>query len=383
MKNARFSKRLLAVIVSVLILVGALVVPMTAAASTPIVDTPITSLDVANGYAEQSIIKDKKPVMLYGDYYGDNSFAGLVHIRTDGITKLTDGTVGTGSGHADFAYSDKVNNDGNNMDKNIRVAWAIDGKATVTGFMLFNRATSSSAGDHTEYEVYVGNDLQTLFSADNKVHTYTAADGAAFNGVYNEFTNENIKSGYYVGVYLLDACSHADTADCFGNCSYHRISEIAFLGTVDANDKPAYTLDSNFFNHSIYSPNKAYATDGEYTYQNSLVNTSNVVIDDTVVFSGNDVVNKAFINDGNISNQVEYRSATGKTVTFELGTVYEISKFSYWHQQSSERKDSYEIYVGNDKDTLYNDANKVFTWNAATSLRSMRQDVTFNKTPVG
>jgi len=383
MKNNRFSKRLLAVMVSILILVGALVVPMTAAASTPIVDTPITSLDVANGYAEQSIIKDKKPVLLYGDYYGDNSFAGLSDIRTDGITKLTDGTVGTGSGHADFAYSGKINNDGNNMDKNIRVAWAIDGKATVTGFMLFNRATSSSAGDHTEYEVYIGDDLGTLFSADNKVHTYTAADGAAFNGVYNEFTNENVKSGYYVGVNLVDACSHADTADCFGNCSYHRISEIAFLGTVDANDKPAYTLDSNFFNHSSYSPSKAYDTTGDFTYANSLVNSSNVVIDDTVTFSGNDIVNKANINDGNISNQVEYRSATDKTVTFELGTTYEIEKLSYWHQQSSERKDSYEIYVGNDEATLYTEANKVFAWNAASSLRSMRQVVTFNKDVIG
>ena len=382
MKNNRFSKRLLAVAVSVLMLVGAIVVPMTAVASTPIVDTPITSLDVANGYAAQSIIKDKKPVLLYGDYYGDNSFAGLVDMRADGTTKLTDGTVGTGSGHADFSYANQVNSDGNNMDKNIHVAWAMDGKATVNGFMLFNRATNSSAGDHSEYEVYVGDDLQTLFTAANKVHTYTAADGAAFNGVYNEFTNENVKSGYYVGVKLLDACSHADTADCFGNCSYHRISEIAFLGSVDTTDKPDYVLDSNFF-YSGYSPSKAYDTDGDYTYQNSLVNTSNVVIDESVVFSGNDIVNKAYINDGNISNQVEYRSATDKTVTFKLGTVYEIKKFSYWHQQYSERKDSYEIYVGNDEATLYNAANKVFAWNAAASLRSMRQDVTFNKEVVG
>lgn len=382
MKNRSFSKRLIAVAVSVLILVGALVVPMTAIASTPIVDTPITSLDVANGYAAQSIIKDKKPVMLYGDYYGDNSFAGLVDMRADGTTKLTDGTVGTGNGHADFSYASKVNSDSSNLDKNIHVAWAIDGKATVTGFMLFNRATNSSAGDHSEYEVYVGNDLQTLFSASNKVHTYTAADGAAHNGVYNEFTAENVKSGYYVGVNLVDACSHADTANCTASCTYHRISEIAFLGTVDTTDKPDYVLDSNFF-YSNYSPSKAYDTDGDYTYQNSLVNTSNVVIDDTVVFSGNDIVNKEYINDGNVSNQVEYRNATDKTITFKLGDMYEINKISYWHQQNSERKDSYEIYVGNDEATLYTAANKVFDWNAAASLRSMRQDVTFNKEVIG
>ncbi len=380
MKNRSFSKRLIAVAVSVLILVGALVVPMTAIASTPIVDTPITSLDEANGYAAQSIIKDKKPVMLYGDYYGDNSFAGLTDMNTTGMTKLTDGTVDTG--HGDIAYSGKVNSDSANLDKNIHVAWAVDGKATVTGFMLFNRATGNSAGDHSEYEVYVGNDLQTLFSAANKVHTYTAADGAANNGVYNEFTAENVKSGYYVGVNLLDACSHADTTNCDNLCAYHRISEIAFLGTVDTTDKPDYVLDSNFFYHN-YSPSKAYDTDGDYTYQNSLVNTSNVVIDDTVVFSGNDIVNKEYINDGNISNQVEYRKATDKTVTFKLGTVYEIEKLSYWHNQNTERKDSYEIYVGTDEATLYNAANKVFAWDAAASLRSMRQDVTFNKEVIG
>ncbi len=378
MKNFRFSNRLIAVAVSLLILVGALLVPITAFASTPIADTPITSLDDANAYAQQSIIKDKKPVMVYGDYYGDNSFAGLVDCRTDGVVKLTDGTVGTGSGHADFSYANNVNGDSANIDKNIYVAWETGGKATVTGFMLFNRATHTSAGDHSEYEVYVGNSLDTLFNAGNKVHTYTAPENAAYNGVYNAFKNENVKTGYYVGVKLLDACSHTDTANCGAVCTYHRISEISFLGTVDANDKPDYVLNSNFF-YSGYSPSKAYDTDGDYTYANSLVNTSNVVIDDTVVFSGNDVVNKAYINDGNVSNQVEYRSATNKTITFTLGTVYQINRFSYWHQQNSERKDSYEIYVGNDLANLYTAGNKVFTWNAATSLRSMRQVVTFNK----
>lgn len=364
MKKIIFSRKLVAVLVAVIMLAGTLVVPMISVASTP---TEVTQLNSSNGPstveagASGSLIAGKKPILAQTS--PDGTLSGTYNAGFSDAALLTDGTTTTN--HTDFA----AYNGGTYYDTNSYIAWQLDCKAEVNGFLLYNTNTASAV-NHASYEVYVADSLAALFDSANLVHTYQAADGASDNGQKVTFGTDSIKSGYYVGVKLLKACSHADTADCTVglHCDSYRLSEIAFYGTKNTADTLGYTENAAFYSGTNYG----YDTDGEYTYAKSLINPT--VHPGVTISASAGGSNVATANDGNTTNQWEIWNGA-PTVTITLESETKITGFSYWHNNAT-RKDSYEVYVGSNQATLFS-GTPVYKWDASKGIRSMRQDVRF------
>lgn len=297
-------------------------------------DLTVTNTAIAANHSN-SLIGGKLPMAEYTDNGAVlNDIGGYKNVTTvsgsaNWDTVLTDGVTEGGSSHADIYDA-----------QNVKLVYQLDKVSEITGFEMWQNNISGS-NFQTSYEVYVGDAPDTIFDT-APVYTYNVGDERKPMGQSVTFSGAYRKTGSYVAVrFLSTVTDHAA-----------RISEIAFYGNAT---------------EVSTGPKVATLSSAKITISDSLISGKTPVDTDT---SGN----VGLLTD----SMLEIEDFQGNYVTYQLDAVSSISRFSF----VSGYKDltvGYEVYISNSLSSLYDTANKVFTWKRAYQPISLTQTVTFEE----
>lgn len=268
---------------------------------------------------------------------------------------------------------------------------------------LYIMSAHRAAAALCNYEVYIGDDKDTLYTDANHVYSFNyggyyipwSDDAAAkatklnhANGDNNSegqiytFNGETKPTGKYIGLKINDAASSTTYPGWF------YISEIGALGRqlsavntdVTNATKQAKLSVSSFYDMSLQTANVTasdvaaiYASD---TDLHSSLNSVKLTNAERESFVPN-TTQLGFITDGYIYNELEAKlrstwnytnnclvtqadgSAAGY-LTADYGSIYEFSKlYLFSHIRNRFAFADYEIYVANSENDLYNSENKV------------------------
>ncbi len=261
-----------------------------------------------------------------------------------------------------------------------------------------------------KYEVYLGNDKDTLYSAENLIYSYDYKDMDQRSGA-QLVTFNNVPSGRYFAVRILDTLSleGTDTAS-----AYARIAEIGLFGEKVTN----YTVEHRREDHD----GTDLLSDAEYSAlgTNLLKNSLAVVYDPGADYNSHTQISYSSLNggeaellkltDGTVSNngggdcwaQIR-KNGSGEDryidridLEYDLGSNCEIDKFVLVSIQDQSTRESdviwhankylgeYEVYLADSKDTLYNAENLIYSYNYKDEAkRSGVQYVTFKTSVSG
>ncbi len=298
-------------------------------------DLTVTNAAIAANHSN-SLIGGKLPMAAYTDNGAAlNDIGGYKNVTTvsggsNWNTVLTDGVTAGGASHADIYNA-----------QNVKLVYQLDKVSEITGFEMWQNNISGS-NFQTSYEVYVGDAPDTIFGT-APVYTYNVGDeskpmgqSAAFSGAYR-------RTGSYVAIRFLSTVTDGTA----------RISEIAFYGNAT---------------EASTGPKVATLSSARITVSDSLISGKTPV--DKDITSG-DV---SILTDGNTVNC----DFAGNYVTYQLDAVSSISRFSFVSGNTGLTV-GYEVYISDSLSSLYDTANKVFTWKRAYQPISLTQTVTFEE----
>ncbi|MBR3594147.1 MAG: hypothetical protein IKL44_05685 [Clostridia bacterium] len=236
---------------------------------------------------------------------------------------LNDGTV-LATKHCDLYGYDK---------DYILLVYDLGGTARVDGFELYNRA----AAQNSSYEVYVGNSTNDILNENNLAYTYDGSTdiSGSYRSQYVHFAVPKV--GSYIAIKLTDTYGMNSETRNF------RIAEIAAYGEVT--EPASYALYSTRNVTSFADTNLLHGLTAELTGSSAGE-------------SGWDTS----LTDGVVNSKIDLTSViTGKTcLTYDIGYTAVIDKFVVGQQGGYET--GIEYYVSHDKDTLYDAANLVATY---------------------
>lgn len=239
------------------------------------------------------------------------------------ISYLNDGTI-VSTKHCDLYGYEK---------DYILLAYSLGGTARVEGFELYNRA----AAQNSSYEVYVGNSSNDILNENNLVYTYDGSTdiNESYRCQYVHFAVPKV--GSYIAIKLTDTYGMNSESRNF------RIAEIAAYGEVI--EPATYELHSTRNVTSFADTNLLHGLTAELTGTSSGDSSWNAALTDGVVTSKKDLTGVT----------------VGKTcLTYDIGYTAVIDKFVAG--QYGGYVTGIEYYVAHDKETLYDAANLVATY---------------------
>lgn len=301
----------------------------------------------------------------------------------------------------------------NKIDTYADMIFDFGGVASIDKIQLFSEDGQLTT---TLYQIYASTDANKLFDEESNVLNYQAVDLSggswSFNGGQQHVFSRAI-TARYVAIRVVHP-----TIDGFGAGNV-RIKEIAIYGTNDSDynvvkSAPGFPGDSVTV-ASVSNPGAqnllgldkltvTYCNNGTETEFTDFSDAIYNRLHDGGAGSNVDFYGASFNNeDGTLKNgynitlnssgKVSFTRNTNVPIdnytcfTYDLGNYYNLSELQWFSYNGKDftntlKTQAYEVYVGNDKDTLYTDPNnKVLEYNNYFNMQG--QIFTFNKKTVG
>ena len=317
------------------------------------------------------------------------------------LAMLTDGAVtdsGDGKSRAQLYYNGGADLPKIDIEYDLGVNCSIDKFALISiqNTKDFDYYGKFYAG---KYEVYLSNDKEDLYKAENLVYSYDYTTIRERSGA--QFVDfENTVSGRYVAIRILDPLSLIGEET---GSAKTRIAEIGVFGTADYTVQ--HRTESNYTTTGY--TNDTYAALGTNLLSGKLAETY-VPAEDGLSHSAvtnldNAATKLAMLTDGAVEDPGTGASRAQLFVTgggelpkidleYDLGTTCTVDKFALISMQNT--KDfpyyskfytgKYEVYMSDNQADLYNAENLVYTYDyTEVAERSGAQVVTFNKKATG
>lgn len=353
-------------------------------------------------------------------------------VHTDRLPSMVDGYHNdTSKTNCDMTYAVFAHQDGDNwimhngwdtttktwdydnVDSYIQFTYDLSCEYDLTDFWISHENSASRALSLGAYELYASNKANELFASNNMVARFANVNLDTFQQFHFE---QPVKARYF-GVKVIMGIQ--GTAFQQHNCA--RITEMALFGTTDATSIVTYgkptlsnasmitdkTEDGKTIEENILF-GKSPATSGKQNGKSTTVHTGNLFrVNDgyyysksgeTCDISGVKFVTEPYTYDANggitggkytngwnpaTRTYNENAVDTYATFTYNLGKVYDISDFWMFNEANANLQTAvYEVYVGNERATLYNAENKAFTY-VNTSDSGWVQKVRFLDKPQG
>jgi len=212
------------------------------------------------------------------------------------------------------------------------------------------------------YEVYIGSDYDTLYSG-TPVYVFdgTAEGYTSSMGQYVKFTDDgtySLPQGSLIGVKFTE-CMDSSGVIATKNRAV-RVAEIFANGTATNTDVEGIGYDPYYARFGAISENNILANATLHSYTGFNIYYASKPLE---YFDG-DAKTEAYI------------SCTGEhpTITYSLRANTEIDSFMMY-QTDPTLHSSYSVYLGDDADTLYTDANKIYSWDAAASTEKIQNTI--------
>lgn len=364
----------------------------------------ITPTYLYTNYADKNLINKIEFIRNGEESYNDAATT-AIQSEVSAFDRMTDGKIYDASGtdpynsslgwygqsssqlgefyyKGDKLHLDRVAEEGDNFDA--KFIMTLKGETTIDSFYFFGHIRAYLTT--TTYKVFAGNDKDTLFDADNEVALfdyakYTDGSFAKLNGGdYSEgqiWTFSDKKpQGKYVGLIVYDAATNAS------NPKFLEVAELGVTGeriasTNVTTDTYAPVIDSNY-DINVQATNITADYLNESRVNGNLLKKASIQAYNnsmTAVGTGNNTT-IAGLYDGTmdtegafcsnywyIYNNLTLGAVPEGYATITLESTFEISELALF---SAARADyalaAYEIYVSDDKATLYDEENLVSTY---------------------
>ena len=249
--------------------------------------------------------------------------------------------------------------------------------ASITNFLIATNKDDSIDRRLWEYQVFAGNELATLYTDDNLLYHYNE-DGVNTPTIGQYISFSKSVEAKYFGVRILKGCN-PNSADDNRSHTYPRIREVAIIGSCVIPDEYKPTA-SKWVNPCLQALDTEYnlLNGVDYAVGDGTAGTIKVTGFDGTKFvsssisSNNpdacDLVDHQYNKFHADINGFSFMNADG---TYKEGAYFEltvallhkavIDKFFISHATSNDfglRTYEYEVYVGDDLETLYSAENK-------------------------
>ena len=383
----KISAKILSLILAAFVVLGALPLSVSAAEVTMQDDlTKVENLDAIVSDGSQNFIKgwaatsNKNVPMTLCNTYTTGTTVDKAFVPSSAkIATMTNGIVN--ETHADLNGSESLQWFDSNkqwVEGHIDMTFTFPAAASITNFLLATVNDSQIDRRMWEYQVFAGNEFETLYTDANLLYHYNEGGvNTPTKGQYITF-GETIEAKYF-GVRILKGCN-PNSADNDRNYSYPRIREIAIIGSLVVPDEykataakwvnpclEALDTDYNLLNGADYTSGDG--TPGTIT-ASGFNGTKEVSVgirsynpDACDLVDHNYTKNHADISGVNFFNANGYIEGVYTDVTVALLHEADVDKVLISHATSvmfGLRTYEYELYAGNDFDTLYQESNKVF-----------------------
>ncbi len=314
-------KKVSAIFLSTLLLLGAVFVPLT-----------VSTVSAAPA-ATESLIYGKLPA------WSNHTANGVIsNIGEADYGAITDGNTG--------AHKDYNNAIGTNF------MWVLDGNYDITAFGMWMHERVVS------YEVYVGNNADTIFDAGNLLYTHTYVDKETETAQQKAAGDEGFTSrtGSVVALKITGAYFNDPNYSVGSNkdtCA--RIKEFAIFGTKSetAAAEKSHTLKT-VAKYNLHADRDASIIANTAPYSNSAGGSNH---------NNTTLTNGLGVNDGGESN-IDLWNVDHKIV-YDLKGLYDVTGFAVYNRHTTLFY-GYSVYVGNDPATLFS-GTPVYTYAPPTS----------------
>lgn len=429
-------KRILSVILSLALLATLLIIPMSVSATGENAPQTVTfSYDNRGTYFKKddtTRISDGLSPVIYTTYMysGAQVRKNICNLKnySETIPALSNGDVdnrkdislpisfdSSPNGYKSYSSTDATtvyDFDSSKINTYVDIIYDLGAVANINKIQQFSANYATTVG---LYQIYTSTDVNTLFDESSLLLNYQnkTSDSAPYDGC-QEHTFDAIEARYVVFRILSPTTTLAN-----GNTL--RICELAIYGSYD--EAPAYTVkpvptfnawtstggekiaveEGNILSgeNLTITGKKGDKVFGESAFSGTRLHDgyygghgTDTMHDDISTVGFYDSTNSKLSNGYNIS-----RTADGKItftqsgeidtyacLTYDLGDYYKVKNFQMYNTNSegyneTSKMQAYEVYVGNDKDSLYNAENKVAEYNNYFSMYG--QVITFNDRFVG
>lgn len=276
-----------------------------------------------------NILKDKKLYQGTGTTVGttikeQDGYSQSVSLLTNGL--FDDANIAANGGNGLRFYNGLTSNFVYDMEDQIDIA-----KVIIAGGI-------KTSGDNTmaigSYGIFVGNDTANLFDTSNRVAFVLNEDYSQIQGF--DLSSLDV-SGRYIGILIYGLYNHYRADDSLETGVY--FTEIGVYGNIST-DK--YTVENEPSNDSL----AILGTNAIAPVENSLLTDGIALTDDSTKAN-------------------EYENAAGKKLTYNMGAQMNITSLlvgSLYNSINNVAPRQYRIYLSNDADTLYDDANLVINY---------------------
>ncbi len=414
--------RLLAAFLALVLALGTLAVPIAFADVSGTVTTDVTDsakladLEISSNYTVSATLSGITPSLaqnLASDNLFKNSGTTLKVVRgsdnteitvghdkptqvygkgTENLPYITDGIIDNGKlatdadGNASYCYT--YQNFVPAADNSVQgyLTFGLDGEYKLDDIYLFSY--NGALRTIVSYEVYIGSNVSTLYEEANKVLSFNYngypttklnSNSGYSEGQYFSFTNEK-PVGSFIGYKIIDSTGATDVP----NWLY--ISEAGAHGDkiVVSDDIPAdkreYFTYSDSYDTYLQTSDITVDTISELYADSFLTGNGTMVLGST---AGASDLGNSFsgtyrsITDGGIDNNGAWNSGSFfytsdkmpqttpqgyLTLTLKNSYVFDKLYIMSAHRAAAALC-NYEVYIGDDKDTLYTDANHVYSFN--------------------
>ncbi len=380
----KLSKKILSLMLSAFLVLAALPLSMASAVDTVMQDdlTKVENLEETISDETKNLVlgwsntDSKGEFLKYHTTYTSGSVVDKI-FKSGSVVGVTNGTAT--DGHSDISGGHQwFDANGEYVEGYIDMTFNFPATASITNFLIATNKDTATDRRLWEYQIFAGNELNTLYSDDNLLYHYNKDCAATpTNGQYITF-GETIKAKYF-GVRILKGCN-PNSADDTRNYARPRIREIAIIGSCVIPDEykataskwiqpciDALDTDYNLLNGADYVAGTGdpgtITTAGFNGTKTAAVSirSYNSVENDLVdhVYNGKNHADIYGVNfmDGN-GNYIDGAYTTISVALLHEATVDKVFLSHAVNANSGLRTYEYEIYAGNSLDTLYEAANK-------------------------
>ena len=331
---------------------------------------------VAAPYARDKATNERKYIL------GNENKSENLNGGTETVEKLTDGLVydGTGNLTAGFYYHGGEAINAIDFEYNLGSVCKIQKFALLGSSIIYEDNLSFSKSRYTgAYEVYLSNDKENLYAAENMIYSYDYERDGTARGQIVEF--DELKVGQYLAVRINNPVTTA------AEHVYARISEIGLFGEDGRN----YSVE--YISEPVDGPvmtNQEFAAIG-----NNIINGAtprlllNGVANSTLTWqnSGN------ILNDGDLSQSTNFRWVAGANGECYVDIIYEFGedpidfeKFAFIGYKNPWKHyytGHYAVYVAMEYDELFLEETLAYEYDRTVDQVARGQIVTFKNKPRG
>ena len=295
--------------------------------------------------------------------------------------RLTDGNFATAAEYPDIKFADPIGGGNANVgtlysdgtQRRLDMTWTLSGNIIPDKIMMFSTQLTSSIYLTERYQFYLGNDLDTLYDANNMVYDYRNTDNKTQRQVFNIETERTYR---YFGISILDPVMSPDPTVPAANI-YPRLGEVALFGEmVGGSLEDSLVCDNtaafpaSAFPNQLLNQRPLYAIykDGETSYSAFEYATDRLT--DGVFTNEASYPSVLFadpVSAGNANVGALYTDGSERyfdmSWTLQGNIVPEkIVVYSRQISTSIYLTGRYQLYLGNDPNTLYDAGNMVYDY---------------------